>query len=457
MDYTIDQCIEKINIYADSFDKSKPNRELLLFFDQVRELHPVDIGEVLEGINRKMLVYLFFQLLLDQQADVFMEFTNETRQYIFRSSSKQKRELLLDYLTISELVDFFDDLSDSEVNLYIQLVNKKERSKVLSLLEFPETSAAGIMEIDIIVLPPNMTVVKTVVILKKLKINKRLYKTIYIVNEKRVMLGYIELEALVFAEESDYISNFICPVEYLVKATDDREMVAAYMTRYRVDIVPVIDSDNHFLGVITSEIIARTIEDEASEDIFRMASLSPIENTYFKTDIFKLFWQRASILTILLLMQSVSTMIIGKYTVLLSGFLITYIGIITSTGGNTSSQVSALVIQGLASGDIRTKDMIRFIKRECLIGGLLGIFLSLIGAVRTYFFHYQALDMMIVGIALFCIVILSTLLGSSIPFLLYKLKLDPAYSAGPLLATCMDILGVILFTSVIFCIKYLFV
>jgi magnesium transporter len=457
MDYTVDQCIEKINIYADVFDKSKPNRELLLFFDQVRELHPVDIAEVLEGINRKMLVYLFFQLLLDQQADVFMEFTNETRQYIFRSSSKQKRELLLDYLTISELVDFFDDLSDSEVNLYIQLVNKKERSKVLSLLEFPETSAAGIMEIDIIVLPPNMTVIKTIVILKKLKSNKRLYKTIYIVNEKRVMLGYIELETLVFADDQDYISNFILPVEYLVKATDDREMVAAYMTRYRVDIVPVIDSDNHFLGVITSEIIARTIEDEASEDIFRMASLSPIENTYFKTDIFKLFWQRASILTVLLLMQSVSTMIIGKYTILLSGFLITYIGIITSTGGNTSSQVSALVIQGLASGDIRTKDMIRFIKRECLIGGLLGIFISLIGSIRTYFFHYQALDMIIVGIALFCIVILSTLLGSSIPFLLHKLKLDPAYSAGPLLATCMDILGVILFTSVIFCIKYLFV
>lgn len=450
MSFTIDQYIEKINKYSQNLEKNKNNKELFTLFESIKELHPADIADILENINKSLLIQLFFYLPPEKKADVFMEFSNEKRQFIFVGSSKSNRESLLDYLTIDELVDFFDDLSNDDVNLYIQLLNKKERKKVLSLLEFPEDSAAGIMESDIVVLSENITVHKTIFILKRLKANKTLYRTIYIVNSKQILLGYILLEDLVLAEEDDGITEFMVPITYKVNAYDDQENIAAYMTRYRQEIVPVIDSENHFLGVITAEIVARTIEDEASEDIFRMASLSPIKDSYFQTGIFKLILQRSTILTILLLLQSLSTMIIGKYTLLLSGFLITYIGMITSTGGNTSSQVSALVIQGLASGDIRIKDMIRFIKRELTIGFFLAIILAIIGGARIYFFHYQIKETIIVGSALFCIVIFSTILGCCIPFFLHYIKLDPAYSAGPLLATCMDILGVIIFTAVIF-------
>lgn len=450
MSFTIDQYIEQINKYSNNLEKNKNNKQIMILFEKIKQLHPADIADILENINKLVLIQLFFHLPPEKKADVFMEFSHEKRQFIFLGSSNNNREILLDYLTIDELVDFFDDLSNDDVNLYIQLLNKKERKKVLSLLEFPEDSAAGIMASDIVVLPEKITVDKTIFILKKLKANKTLYRTIYIVNSKQILLGYILLEDLVLAEENANITEFMITNEYKVNANDDQENIAAYMTRYRLDIVPVIDNDNHFLGVITAEIVARTIEDEASEDIFRMASLSPIQDSYFQTSAFKLIFQRSTILTILLLLQSISTLIIGKYTILLNGFLITYIGMITSTGGNTSSQVSALVIQGLASGDIRTKDMVRFIKRELIIGFFLALILSFIGAARIYFFHYQIKETMIVGGALFCIVIFSTILGCGIPFFLHKIKLDPAYSAGPLLATCMDILGVIIFTIVIF-------
>jgi magnesium transporter len=456
MNLMIDQYIDQINKYAHNFEKNKNNKNFLLLLDEIKQLHAADIADILENSNDIILVQLFFYLSPEKQADVFMEFSHKKRQFIFLDSSNNQREILLDYLTIDELVDFFDDLSDEDVNSYIQLLNKKERKKVLSLLEFPETSAAGIMESDIVVLSPNINVSKTIFILKRLKANKTLYRTIYIVDERQILLGYILLEDLVLEDSENNINSFMDPILYCVNANDDQEEVATYMTHYRLDIVPVIDLENHFLGVITAEIVARKIEDEASEDILKMASLSPIQDSYFQTNILKLIWQRSSILTILLLMQSLSTIIIGKYTLLLSGFLITYIGMITSTGGNTSSQVSALVIQGLASGDIKTKDMIKFIKRELIIGSFLGTILSIIGAIRTYFFHYQIQETIIVGCALFCIVIFSTLLGSFIPFLLHKIKLDPAYSAGPLLATCMDILGVIIFTLVIFFIQSIF-
>lgn len=457
MPIPIDQFITKINFYSNNFEKHKPNKQLLEEFDEIKNLPPADIADILQNIQKNLLSFLFFNLSLTLQADVFMEFSKETQHFIFKSSSKQKRELILHYLSLHELVDFFDSLSDNEINTYIQLVNKKERSKLLSLLEFPDSSAAGIMNVDIVVIPQGITVLKTIYILKKLNINKRLYQTIYIVNSKRVLMGYIELQDLVFADNDYSIDIFMRTIQYKVPAHDDQETVAAYMTRYRLDIVPVVDHYNHFLGVITSEIIARTIEDEASEDIFRMVSLPTIEESYFNTSFFTLFWQRGSILALLLLMQSISTMIIAKYTVLLTGFLITCIGMVTSTGGNTSSQVSALVIRGIASGDLQKKDMIKFLKRELLIGLILGFFISIIGGVRIYLFHYNIENTIIIGFALFLVVLLSTTLGSFLPFLLYKLKLDPAYSAGPLLATCMDILGVILFTSVIFFVRGYFI
>lgn len=457
MPILIDEFIAKINNYSHVFEKYKANKELLEILDEIKNLHPADIADILQNIQKNLLVFLFFNLSLSLQADVFIELSQEVRNFIFKSSSKQKRELILHYLSLYELVDFFDNLSDSEINTYIQLVNKKERSKLLSLLEFPDCSAASIMNPDIVVIPNNITVSKTIYILKKININKKLYQTIYIVNSKRMLMGYIELQDLVFADDDCIIDSFTRSIQYNVSAHDDQESVASYMTRYRLDIVPVVDHYNHFLGVITSGIIARTIEDEASEDIFRMASLSPIEESYFHTNFLTLFWQRGSILAILLLMQSISTVIISKHTALLTGFLITCIGMITATGGNTSSQVSALVIRGLASGDLQKKDMFKFLKRELYIGVMLGLFIACIGGVRIYLFHYHIQNTIIISSALFLVVLLSTTLGSLLPFILYKLKLDPAYSAGPLLATCMDILGVIVFTLVIFSIQNFFI
>lgn len=456
MAFSIDHFIHQINKYTNNNEKNKYHKEVLYLFSEIKKLHPADIADILENINSSILVYLFFLLPHEQKADVFMEFSSERRHFIFLNSSNIKREELLQYLTIDELVDFFDDLSDEEVDLYIKLLNKKERDSVLSLLEFPETSAAGIMDSNIVVLPGNITVLKTIALLKRLKANKNLYRTIYVVNQYQVILGFILLEDLVLQNEDDNILSFLKPITHVIDANEDQENVALYMMHYRLEIIPVLDREKHFLGVITSEIIARSIEDEASEDIFKMASLSPIEHTYFQTKVSQLILRRSTVLSVLLLLQSISTMIIGKYTILLGGFLITYIGMITSTGGNTSSQVSALAIQGIASGSIKTNNIVRFVKRELFIALFLGFILGMIGMLRIYFFHYQLRESCIVGIALFCIVILSTFLGSTIPFLLQYIKLDPAYSAGPLLATCMDIFGVIIFTVVIFVIGTLF-
>jgi magnesium transporter len=449
MSFSVEYYIDKINQYAQLQDKNGQEK-MTEFFIDIRNLHPADIADILENINPTILVYLFFLLLPEQKADVFMEFSEEKRRFIFVHSSKSKREDLLQYLTVDELVDFFDELSDQEVELYAKLLNKKRKEQVLSRLEFPETSAAGIMESNIVVLSENITVAKTISLLKKVKANKKLYQTLYVVDSKQFILGYVFLEDLVLAEEEENISSLLRRIKHSINAHEDQEEIASFMTHYRLNIVPVVDDEKHFLGVITSEIIARAIEDEASEDILKMANLGKIEHTYFETKFSQLLTQRAIVLGLLLLLQSVSAMIIGKYNFILEGFLVAYIGMITSTGGNTSSQVCTLAIQGITTGSIKVRNMIRFVKREMRVAFCLGLILGFIGMLRIYFLHYDFSESLIIGIALFCVIILSTLLGSTIPFLLQKIKLDPAYSAGPFLATCMDILGVIIFTCVVF-------
>lgn len=447
--------IEKIIIELKTIVSNLDNLDLLIekntvFWKNFTDLYAADIADVLENIDKKKIYKIFKLLNPELKADVFMEFSNERRKEIFLSCNSEERESLLEKLEISELVDFFDDLSDLEVKKYIKLLNKKEREKVLSLLEFPETSAAGIMDSNVFVLSEEMTVEKTVKLLQRLNPDKSLYKTIYVVNPKKILVGKINIEDLVINKPNTKILEFIKDVKYKVLMTLDQEEIATHMMRYHVDILPVIDEKGTFLGVITGKILAQVLEHELSEDILRMASLGKFEQSYFETSTKNLLIQRGGILTLLLLLQSISTIIIGKYQYILAEFLITYIGVITSTGGNSSSQVSALIIQGFANGDISSNHFLKFMKKEIKISFLLGLFLAFVAFLRIYLTTGKNFESGIIAFSLFIVVIVSTILGSITPFILRKISIDPAYSAGPLLATCMDIIGVIIFTLISF-------
>lgn len=409
------------------------------------KLHPADIADILILFSSIDIYYIFKDLTPSLQADTFMELSTDVRHTLFSQSNLEQRENLINNLTIDELADFFDDLSDEELHRYMRLVNKQRRSAVLSILQFSETSAAGIMDSNIFVLSESLTVQKTIELLQRLKPDKKLYRSIYIVNKENLLVGFIYLEDLVLKNSKNAIKQIMYDVDYKINANIDQEEIAKYMLKYHIDIAPVVDDDNRFLGVIASDTLAEIVEDEATEDIYRMASMTPIRETYFETSFSKLLVQRGGILCILLLLQSVSAFVINSYQNLLANFLITYMGLITSTGGNVSSQTSALVIQGLATGDLSVKEMGKFLRRECVFSVFLSLALSMVAFIRTYIFSGLLLESFIVGFSLFLLTIFSMIIGTLLPFILHKLKMDPAHSAGPLLATCMDILGVVVY------------
>lgn len=441
--------IEKI------FEEIKENLDTVLKQDSILgkdlwqeliKLHPADIAEFLGDLSKATAQEIFKKLPKSLKLAVFKYISDSLKVFALSSVYDQDRAYLLSSLPIDELTDFFDELSDEELKKYIKLLHKGDREKVLSLMQFDPETAGGIMDTDIMTLRQDLTVEKAIQIIQRIQPRKELRRVIYVTNVENELIGYIKLEHLVLKEPKTRINSFVKKPVYVAHVNEDQEEVAQKMLHYKLTIVPVIDSNNIFLGAIPSDVLIDVIEQEAAEDVYRISALKPIKQSYFDTPFFTLFYQRASILTVLLLMQTFSSIIIQHYEALLEDFLMFFITMLTSTGGNTSSQTSAIVIQGLTSGEIRLYEMGRFLWREFKMSIAIAFALGCISFIRIYFTHSgNIMGNIAVSLSLSVIVLISIMLGSLIPLILKKLKLDPALSAGPFLATLMDILGLLVY------------
>ncbi len=407
-------------------------------------MHPADIANFLGVIDRNSAQKVYVQFSRELQFTVFSELSEAMKVFTLSFMGDQERIDMLHALPIDELTDLFDHFSDKELKMYLNLLHKKERQKVLSLLQFETDSAGGIMDIEVLTLVADYTVEKSTKLLQRLR-PKEVYQQIYIVSRTNLLEGHINLQDLVLQPPQERIGTFMQKNELVAQAKEDQEDIAKRMVHYKLMTVPVVDSNNSFLGVIPSETLVRVLTEEATENVHKMAALHPIMYPYFEMSFFRLFYQRSYVLIALLVAESFSGNILRTYGTTLTAILISFIPMLTSAGGNTGSQVSAVVIQGLASGEFDFTNMARLLRREFLIAGTLSTLLTIVSFLRVYFIGGSIIECLSVAGSLGLIVLISALLGSSIPFFLRKLNIDPAFSAGPFLATLMDILGILIF------------
>lgn len=417
-------------------------------------VHPADLAQFLETLNREDASVFFLLFPRDIQHRIFDEISHSLKVDILESLSDSERSTFLHHLSIDDLTDFFEDLSDEELKHYLRLLHKKDRDRVLSLLKFDPETAGGIMYTDVLTLMQDFTVEKSIHILQRLRPSRALHHTIYITSQNNEVVGHINLEDLVLRGPKTRIGSFVRTNELVVNAYEDQQDVAHKMVHYGVSNAPVVDEHGTFLGVIPSQALVEVIEEEASEDIYRMSALTPSEDPYFARSFSKLLYQRSTILMILLLVQTFSTIIMRQYQPLLEGFLFVFMNMALSTGGNASSQTSALAIQGMSSGDIDPTSSMRFVKRELKMGLILGLMLGLFSFFRMYGMHYffsekfTLVGSVAVSCSLAIIVFFAIMLGSTMPFILKRLGIDPAHSAGPILTTVIDVIGVLLYCIV---------
>ncbi len=393
--------------------------------------HPADIAEFLENISESDAQRVFIKFPEILRHATFKYFSSSMKVFALSFLNDSDRSQLLNSLSIDELTDFFDDLSAEELKDYLRFLHRKDRDRVISLLKFDPESAGGIMDTNVVTLIQDFTVEKSIQILQRLQPSRELHQEIYVTNQDTELVGHIKLEDLVLKHPKERLISILRKNELVVDADEDRESVAQKMRHYHLMTVPVVDKENLFLGVIPSDTLVDIIEEEAAEDVYRISALASIKDTYFETPFFKLFFQRSSILLVLLMLQSFSSMLIKSYEAILVGFnLFLFSNMLISTGGNTSSQTSALVIQGISSGEIGDANKRRFLVREFSMAFLIALVLGAFAFIRAYYTYHKLWESIVVSCSLSVIVMTSVILGSCIPLILKKFDFYRHYQPG---------------------------
>lgn len=412
---------------------------------QFVELHPADIAQFLSELEYEDIRAIYLQLPKQLKTAVFIELSNLLKVFVLSFLDDGDRTAILSGTPLDDLTDLFDEFSDEELEKYLTLLRKKDRDQVLSLMQFGPESAGGIMEVNVWNLVKDFTVEKSIQILRRLQAERELHREIYVTTQDNILVGHILLEDLVLKDPQTRIGEFMRKNELVVRADQDQEEVAREMLHYKLSIVPVVGDQNHFLGVISSDKLAEVLEKEATEDVYKLSAIRPMKQTYLDTPFFRLVFERGYILVILLLAESISGIVLRTYEDTIKGILMLFIPMLMSTGGNTSHQTSALVIRGIQSGEISSANVRKFWRREFLVAATLAFVLSVTAFVRAYLTSQLFWPSLTVSLACAIIVMTSITLGSTLPIALKKLRIDPMFSAGPTLATIMDVLSVIIF------------
>jgi magnesium transporter len=409
--------------------------------------HPVDIAYIFKNLSKENVRALYTALPNSIQLDLFHELQDKLKVYVLSFLDDQEQVEAFQTLSTDELTDLFDIFSDEELKRYLGSLNKRVHEKVKKMLKFEPESAAGVMHTDVITLMEDFTVEKSISLMQRLRPSRDVHRQIFVVNKDHRLIGFVYLEDLVFNKSNIRISSFMHKNELIANANEDREKIAKEMVHYGVTTVPVIGNDNIFLGVISGDTLVDVLVEEAVEDVQKMAAMTPLTRPYFETPFFQSLYERSYILVILLLAGSVSTTIMRMYEATLTEMLLFFVPMLTSVGGNTSNQTSAVAICGMASGEFDHSTVKQFLRREFMMASCLSIILGATSFTRVYLTSGVIWESLVVSFTLAIIVLVSVTLGSAMPFVLKRFNIDPAFSAGPFLATIMDIVGILIYCT----------
>ncbi|RKX68445.1 magnesium transporter [candidate division TA06 bacterium] len=414
------------------------------------EIESYDIAEFLEDIPYPEKVIIFRLLAKEQTNEVFSYIETEKQEEMLQYFNKEEIKSIINGLDPDDRNDLFDELPAGLVKKYLKLLSPEERKSADLLLNYPEHSAGHIMTTEYIELYSDMTVNQAI---RYLRANAKESETIYIsyvLGEQRELLGIVSLKALMLAKDNSFIKEIMEENPIYVYTDDDQEVVADVIKKYDFIAVPVVDSEEHLVGIITFDDIIDVLEDEVTEDFQKMAAITPTETPYFSTKVLTLARNRFIWIFALIILQSISVNIIQGYQYMLESIVVLsiFIPLVMGTGGNTGTQSSTIVIRGLATGDINVEKIFSLFLKELLIGLLIAIGVGIVTYARSYFFHVTSMVAFAVSIALMLTVFISNLIGALLPFLFKLIKIDPAIAAGPLVTTLTDITSLIIYFEI---------
>lgn len=415
------------------------------------EMNDVDVAEVIKPYDPQMTLLLFRMLPKDLAVEVFAQFTPGQQLSIINSVTDKELKGIIDELFFDDMIDLIEEMPANIVSKILKYAGEEERKLINEFLKYPADSAGSLMTIEYVELKESMTVKEAMDHIKEIGLNKETIYTCYITDKKRTLEGFVSLRTLVVSDENLKVADIMETDLMKVNTHDDQEEVANIFRKYGFLALPVVDKENRLIGIITVDDIMDVITQETAEDFQIMAAMSPSEEEYLDAKIWKLALNRLPWLLLLMISATFTGRIMGKYESILTSVAVlgTFVPMLMDTGGNAGSQSSTLIIRGLAIGDIRTGDWFRVLLKEFSVSLTIGIILSLTNFFRLLVIERVGVLMAAtVSITLLITVMLSKVIGGTLPIIAKKVKLDPAIMAGPLITTIVDAVSLMVYFAI---------
>lgn len=424
------------------------SREFRKLKEILMEMNEVDVATFVEELDSEKTVVVFRMLPKELATDVFACLGVETQQHIINSITDHELRGIIDDLFVDDAVDMLEELPASVVKRVLQNAAPDTRTLINQFLQYPENSAGSIMTAEYVGLKKHMTVEQAFAYIRQHGVDKETIYTCYVMDEKRMLEGVVTVKDLLMNPYDRVIEDIMDTHVIKAVTTEDQEEVADSFHKYDLLSLPVVDHEDRLVGIVTVDDIVDVIEQEATEDFEKMAAMSPSEKPYLKTGVFQLAKNRILWLLILMVSSMITGGILGKYenAFALIPLLVTFIPMLTDTGGNAGSQSSTLIIRGMAVGEIETRDIASVLWKELRVGAIVGVILGLVNYIRLIIM-YPGNEMicLTVVISLFVTVILAKTIGCVLPMAAKVLKMDPAIMAAPLITTIVDAFSLVIY------------
>ena len=427
------------------------NRKFNELKSKLAEMNSADISEILDELEDKESVIIVFRLLAKEKAgETFSHIESDMREKLINDLTDKELKNVLDELFMDDTVDLIEEMPSNVVPKILKAIPKEDRKTVNELLKYPDDSAGSIMTTEFIDLKENMTVEEALKRIRKIGVNSETIYTCYVLNTERILKGIINIKEILLSKKETLIRNLMETNIISVNTLEDKEDVAKKFDKYDYFALPVVDYENRLVGIVTIDDAINVLQDEVAEDFEKMAAITPNEDGYFQTSVFKHAKNRIVWLLVLMLSAAFTGSIIAEYEEAFAAvpLLVSFIPMIMGTGGNCGSQSSTLIIRGLATDEIKLKDIFKVLWKEIRVSVLVGIVLAIVNAIRIMI-QYQNMQLAIVlGLTLIVTVLVSKMLGCLLPMIAKRLKLDPAIMAAPLITTLVDVCSILVYFTI---------
>lgn len=419
---------------------------------ELNKLNSSDVAELLEDIDSKEIVKVFRLINKDKAAEVFSYLPVEHETELISLLSDKEAVSLIDEMYTDDAVDLLEEMPANVVKRLLKKCTADTRNDINKLLNYPENSAGSIMTVEYAELKEELTIKQAIAKLRKEMEYYETVNTCFVLNLERKLIGYIHLKDIICADENDLVKDIVQKDVISCKTTEDQEEAAKMFQKYDLTAMPVVDSEDRMVGIITIDDIVDVLQEENTEDIEKMAAINPTSNkTYLKTGIFETWKARIPWLMILMLSATFTGKIIQVYEEALTAYVIltSFIPMLMGSAGNAGGQASVTIIRSLSLGDIEFEDTWKVIWKELRVAILCGLTLAVVNLIKLMVVdRVTFLVAAVVSLTLLITIIISKIVGCSLPILVKKIHLDPAVMASPIITTIIDALSLVIYFQI---------